>query len=293
MRIGAVEPVHEKRHPGRASLEKADAQLGKAVEDAVGQHGGGLGHDAERMAERVNRVVNADGVHAEMMQCADVDGERHVELFRFFVDRPIDLRAIVAFDAFTVGRQHGTDHAELFHRAAQLGDRRFGVLDRDQRHSLDAGRDLGEFLVEPIIVRAACGDGPVFGDDSAHGQARSRVNRGPSDLGLIEEVDPFPRPDVAGARALVAAFQIMKMDMIEGRKYLSAISRRHVLRDFVHARPIVHMPVGVDDLHCLFPFASSLRRYNKQALLLSTMVGFRVSGLGSRVDRKNLPMLVA
>ena len=185
MRIRAVEPVHEKRHPGGAAFEKTDAQFGETIEDAVGQHRRGLGHDAERMAERMHGIVNADGVHAQMMQRADVDAERRVQLLGFFVNRPVNLRAEVAFDAFAVGRQHGSRHAQFFHRAAQLFAGRLGVLDRDQRHAFDARALAGEFFVEPIVVSAARGDGPIFGDDASHGQSRGRINHGPVDADVV------------------------------------------------------------------------------------------------------------
>src|SRR6476646_11556609 len=40
MRVRAVEPIHEKRHPGRAAFEKADAQLWEPVKNSVRQHSG-------------------------------------------------------------------------------------------------------------------------------------------------------------------------------------------------------------------------------------------------------------
>ena len=46
-----------------------------------------------------------------MMQRADVDAERRVEFFRFFINGPVYFSAKVAFDAFAVGRQHGPGHA--------------------------------------------------------------------------------------------------------------------------------------------------------------------------------------
>src|SRR5258705_12751535 len=78
MRVGAVESVHEKRHPSRPALEKTDAQFWKAIEHPVGQHRGGLRHDAKGMAERVHRIVNADGVHPQVMERADVDRQGDV-----------------------------------------------------------------------------------------------------------------------------------------------------------------------------------------------------------------------
>jgi hypothetical protein len=45
----------------------------------------------------------------------------------------------------------------------------------------------------------------------------------------------------------------MKMDVIEGGKDFRAIARRHVLGNFLHARPVVYMSVGVDDLHSVIP----------------------------------------
>ena len=59
----------------------------------------------------VHRIVNTDAIHAEMVERPDVDGERHVELFRLSVDRPVNFRAEVAFNALAVRRQHGADHA--------------------------------------------------------------------------------------------------------------------------------------------------------------------------------------
>ncbi|HEV8722160.1 MAG TPA: hypothetical protein VGW77_16190, partial [Candidatus Binatia bacterium] len=55
--------------------------------------------------------------------------------------------------------------------------------------------------------------------------------------------------DIAGSRALFAAFQEVEVNMIEGRKNLRAVAGRHVLRYFVHARAIVDMAIGINDLH--------------------------------------------
>jgi hypothetical protein len=54
----------------------------------------------------------------------------------------------------------------------------------------------------------------------------------------------------------------MKVDMVERGENLCAISRRHVARDLVHARTVIDVTVGVDDLHNLFPFR--LDGYNKR-----------------------------
>ena len=46
----------------------------------------------------------------------------------------------------------------------------------------------------------------------------------------------------------------MKMNVVEGGKNLGAITSRHELGDFVHARPIVDVAIGIDDLHQISPF---------------------------------------
>ena len=175
--------------------------------------------------------------------------QRRVEFFRFFVNRPVDLRAEVAFDALAVGRQHGPGHAELFHRAAHFRACGIRVLDRNQRHPFDARADVGEFFVEPIIVRSTGGDGPIFGDDPADGQSRGWIYDGPVDANLVEKIHPFLGSDGAGARALFATLQEMEVDVVECGENLAAISRRHVFGDFVHTGPIVDVAIGVDDLH--------------------------------------------
>jgi hypothetical protein len=151
------------------------------------------------------------------------------------------------------------------HRPAQFGDCGVGILNRDERNSFDARRYAREFFVQPVVVRATGGDRPIFGDDSADGQTRCRVNCGPVDFRLIEKIDPLFRSDVACARAFVSAFEIMKVDMIERGENLGAISRRHVSRDLVHARTVINMTVGVDDLHNLFFFRGNLDGYNKRS----------------------------
>ena len=55
--IRAVEAVHHERHPGRAAFEKCDAQFRKAVEHAVREHGRGLDHQTERVAESVRWII--------------------------------------------------------------------------------------------------------------------------------------------------------------------------------------------------------------------------------------------
>src|SRR5581483_8653778 len=115
-------------------------------------------------------------------------------------------------------------------------------------------RDPGEFFVEPVVVGAARGDGPVFGDDAPDREAGGRIDRGPGDFRLIEKIEPLFGADGAGARALFAAFEKMKMNVIEGGKDLGAIARRHESGNLVHAGPVVDVTVGVDDSHALSSF---------------------------------------
>ena len=60
--------------------------------------------------------------------------------------------------------------------------------------------------MEPIVVSAACGDRPVFGNDPAYRQSGGRIDHGPIDAGVIKKVYPFLGSDGAGARALLTAF---------------------------------------------------------------------------------------
>src|SRR5439155_22905945 len=68
MEIGTIKAIEKKRHPCRATLEKCDPEFGESLKDPVRQHAGGLYGDTERVAERVNRIVSAKAVHAEVMQ---------------------------------------------------------------------------------------------------------------------------------------------------------------------------------------------------------------------------------
>src|ERR1044072_1176737 len=129
MWIRAVESIHEKGNPRGAPFEKADAQLRKSIENTIGQHRGSLGHDAEGMAERVDRIVNADGVHAEMVQRPHMYCEGHIQFLRFFVNGPVNLCAVMAFDGFAVGRQHGADHTQFYYGASELDAGSLAVLD--------------------------------------------------------------------------------------------------------------------------------------------------------------------
>jgi hypothetical protein len=63
----------------------------------------------------------------------------------------------------------------------------------------------------------------------------------------------------------------MKMNVIEGRKNLRAITRRHELRDLVHTRPIVDMAVSIDDLHAGFLCRDQFA-YNNLASSVSMIV---------------------
>src|SRR5262245_16306279 len=98
VRIGTIQSVHEKRHPRRPSFEKTNTELRKAIEDPVRQHTGRLRHYPERMTQGVDRIVNTDGIHTQMVQAADMHRQRTAELLRFFIDGPIKLRSQVAFD---------------------------------------------------------------------------------------------------------------------------------------------------------------------------------------------------
>jgi hypothetical protein len=62
----------------------------------------------------------------------------------------------------------------------------------------------------------------------------------------------------------------MEVNMVEGWKNLGAVSRGHVLRDFVHAWAIVDMTVGIDNPHDLIPFTTDCNGYNKPYRWLST-----------------------
>src|SRR6188474_1545817 len=113
--VRAVEAIEKKRHPGRAAFEKSDADFWETFEDAVGEQPGGLNRDTERMAEGVHRIIGAKAIHAKMVQRADMHRQGAAEFLRLFVNRPVQFRTQMIFDAFAVGRQHAAQHAELFY----------------------------------------------------------------------------------------------------------------------------------------------------------------------------------
>src|ERR1044071_3498959 len=92
----------------------------------------------------------------------------------------------------------------------------------------------------------------------------SGIYHGPIDAGLVKKIDPLFRTHIARPRTLLAAFEKMKMNVIERRKNLHAITGRHEFRNLVHTRPVVDMAVGIDDLHVRFPFGIWLP-YNNSA----------------------------
>ncbi len=120
--IGAIEPIHEKRHPGGAALEESDAQFWKALEDAVSEHSRCLNHEAEGMPEGMSWIVGAEGVETHMVKTTHVHGQGAAEFFGFFIEGPVDLFSEVSLNGFAVRRQHAAEHPEFFDGAAQLGN---------------------------------------------------------------------------------------------------------------------------------------------------------------------------
>jgi hypothetical protein len=41
----------------------------------------------------------------------------------------------------------------------------------------------------------------------------------------------------------------MEVNVVEGGKNLGPISPRHVFGDLIHIRPVIHMTIGIDNLH--------------------------------------------
>src|SRR5215510_13099673 len=195
MWVGTIQPIHEKRHPRRPSFEKTDTELRKTIEDPVRQHTGRLRHYPERMTQGMDWIVNADGIHTQMVQAADVDRQRTAELLRLFIDGPINLRPQVAFDTLAVGWQHRSNHAQLFDRPPQLLDRGLWILNRDQSHPFDSRTHLGKFLVQPVVVRPTGSDRPVFGDDATDSQPGSRIDDRPINARIVHKLCPFFRPN--------------------------------------------------------------------------------------------------
>src|SRR5258706_131359 len=170
-----VKAVEKERYPRRTAFEECEANFRKFFKHTVKKNASSLDGDAERMAERVNRKISAEPIHAEMMQGTDVHRQGAAELFRLFVDRPINFGAEVILYTLAVGRQHAAKHAKLFDGAAQLGYRRFDILNRQQRHAFQARIVAGEFLIEPGVVGSARGDRPMLGDETAYGEAQRRI----------------------------------------------------------------------------------------------------------------------
>src|SRR6266404_1708597 len=148
------------------------------------------------------------------------------ELLGFLVDRPIELGAEMILDALAVGRQHAAQHAELFDGAPELGDARLHVLDWDQCHSLEARALAGEFFMKPVVVGAACRDRPMLGDKSADGEAERRIEYAVRNLRLVEKSKPLLGTGILQRGAISFRPQVMKMQVIQGRKNLRrAIAR--------------------------------------------------------------------
>src|SRR5437870_13249595 len=123
-------------------------------------------------------------------------------------------------DALAVGRQHPAQHAELCDGASELGDTGLDVLDRDQRHPFEPRVLAGEFFMEPVIVRAASRDGPVLGNEAAHGETKAGVQHAPRDSCLVEEPNPLIRTRIADPGTIGSRSKIVKVKMIESREYL-------------------------------------------------------------------------
>jgi adenylate cyclase len=86
-----IEPIQEERHPGGPSLEKPDAQSGEPIEDPVREHCGGLDHNTHGVPDGMNRIIGAEGIHAQVMQGPHMHGQGAIELLRFLVDGPVQL----------------------------------------------------------------------------------------------------------------------------------------------------------------------------------------------------------
>src|SRR5947208_17048575 len=102
--IGAVETIHKKWHPGRASLEKSHAQFWKALEHAVGEHSRCLNHQAKGMTQSMRRIISAERVETHMVKATHMHGQGAAEFFGFFIERPVDLVSEVSLNGFAVRR---------------------------------------------------------------------------------------------------------------------------------------------------------------------------------------------
>ena len=260
--MGTVEAVQEERHPSGSSFEKADAEPGKPLEDPVGDHRGGLDHDAHGMPDGVDRIVGAEGVHAQVVQGAHVHGQGAVELLGLLVDGPVELRSQVVLQALSVGGQHGSDHSLLRDGAAQLLHGGIHVLDRDQRHPLELRAVVEEGIVEPVVVGAAGGDGPFHRDEPAHGQTPGGIEHRPVDSRLLQELQPFLRAGIAELLLPEGGLQVVEVEVVEHRKGLPRpATLRHVLHQLLVPRQLVHVTVAIDDLHGKPPLTALLQLY--------------------------------
>lgn len=65
--IGAVEALQAQEQPGDASLHEADPDIGELVTDAVEDDAGEADHEAERVAQGVDRCIGIEVIHAEVL----------------------------------------------------------------------------------------------------------------------------------------------------------------------------------------------------------------------------------
>src|SRR5579883_2789275 len=115
---------------------------------------------AVRMADGRHGRVDVEPVEAHAFMRAAVHAQGAAQLVGLGVYRPVLLRAQVqVLDAR--GRQHRAAETQLGDGSLQLLHGSRWLLQRDQRHGLEARAADQVLLVDVVVVGLAQGDGPV------------------------------------------------------------------------------------------------------------------------------------
>ena len=159
--IVLVHPLDPVGHPARAGFQEGHPEPGKLVQYPSGDDAKATYHLLERMGhhvveERVGGAFRARGRPPR----AHVDAHRHVQFLGRGEERP-QLRIVQVAAGGGVGRCARGHEAQLVDAAFQFLDRLLGLLDRHQRHALQAVTVFAAILREPVVVGPGQGAGVV------------------------------------------------------------------------------------------------------------------------------------
>ena len=246
--VGTVETLQAHQQPGHAPFQETDAHVGVLVEDAVEDDAAEGDHLPEGMAQRMDRGVRMQVVHAQVLVRTAVDAQATAQPVGLLVDGPVVLVTQMELDSR--GRQHGAAHPQFLHRPAQFLHRLVRLLQRDQRHGLESRALVDVVLGDPVVVGPRQVDGPVLAHHLAVGQAHGGIEDGPVDAHVLQELHPAFEAHLL-ERALRELVGVGGMQVVQRRK---RVGPAHLLLhrlgkaagDGLHV--LHHVTVAVDDL---------------------------------------------